>query len=233
MFSDFEEKYTPKMLDDIVFRSETGRMVVEDAVSGLLGFPSCGTNGILLYGVNGTGKSALAKILPNLIEHSRSGGLAYESYYNISTGGDNGARVLAAIRNQAMLMPMSTYQYFVLDEVDNLLPAAMASLKVAMNTNAKSCVFILTTNRLPVVDKGVQDRCLRIDFNAAPNEAWLPRVKRILSDYNITKISDDSLLPIIGACNGSARGVLMATKRLIVSHLRRAQVTDSEKMVSV
>ena len=85
MFQDFDSKYTPIKLDDFVFNSEASKMVMEDIVSGLLPFPSMGKNGILLYGSFGTGKSALAKVLPSLINQARGGGAeALEKYYNIA-----------------------------------------------------------------------------------------------------------------------------------------------------
>ena len=40
MFNDFEEKYSPKTLNDIVFHSVNAKQTVEDIVSGLVGFPT-------------------------------------------------------------------------------------------------------------------------------------------------------------------------------------------------
>lgn len=52
MFSDFEERFSPKSIDDIVFSSDETRQLIDDLVTGARPFPVTeGKCGILLYGV--------------------------------------------------------------------------------------------------------------------------------------------------------------------------------------
>ena len=218
MFSDFDTKYTPKTLDDIVFQTADTRATVESIVNGTFGLPASGINAILLYGTYGSGKSALAKILPQLIERANGGDEAYASEFNISQG-ENGAGVIEQIKSQCNLVTLiNKYHYFVLDEVDNLRAETMTTLKSAMNINAKNCIYIFTTNNLNKIEGGVLDRSVRIEFNAASSIDWLPKVKAILADYSVTAIADDELLKLIDLCNGSARKILSSTRQIIAKH---------------
>ncbi len=220
IFKNFDSKYEPKTLNDIVFHTAQARHKMENLTNGSFGFPLTGVNGILLHGTYGTGKSALAKILPQVFEVNNGGEDAYVTYVNVAQGGDNGATVIERIKSQTQLVPFgNAYHYFVLDEVDNLRPETMLSLKVAMNTGVNNSIFILTTNNLSKVEGGVINRCVVVEFNAATSADWLPKVRGILADYGITGIEDKLLLNIIEPCEGSARKILMAIRMLIAERL--------------
>lgn len=212
---DFELKYSPKTIGDIVFKGANEQQQIMDIVNGKVPFPTS-KSGILLYGVWGTGKSQLAKLLPDAIEMNKTG---YSSNYHYSAigSGNDGVKVINKIEQQAWHNPLASHHYFVLDEVDRLKPEVMGSLKQVMNL--PSSVFILTTNDLSAIDKGVLSRCVRVEFNAAPDAAWLPKVKQILADYGVTR-TDKELLDAIALCKGDAREILYTAQRIVANDLR-------------
>jgi replication-associated recombination protein RarA len=209
-----DSKYEPKTINDIIWGNTESRLRIEDIVSGAEALPYCGKSAILLYGVFGTGKTTLANLLPNAIEKGRSNeDLAIEADFIACQQGFNGPQVMSLIERvlSKTSFNSSGLHYFVLDEVDNLTKLAQQSLKSALNTNRG--IFILTTNNISELDKGLKDRCVLIEMNAAAVSDYLPLAKNLVSDMGVV-MSDDDLLPTISAAKGSLRNLIHNVERL-------------------
>ena len=207
--------HEPQNLNDIIFGNPESKLRISDIVTGAEALPHCGKSAIILYGTWGTGKTTMAKMLPNAIEKGRTDSeLVMPEEMIRCQQGYNGPQVIEFISKilDKNSLNASGHHYIIIDEVDLLTKSAQESLKSALNTNR--CIFILTTNYISALDRGLLDRCVLVEMNAAKVDQLLPLVQQIAMKQGIT-IADEELIATINAANGSFRNISHNVERLV------------------
>ena len=215
-------KYQPQTINEVVFGNDESRLLIEDIVSGILPFPFEGKTGILLYGTFGTGKTTLARILPEAIERGQTGQpLSFDADFFGCQQGHSGTVIADTLKKQNKVLSFnaSGKHYYIFDEVDNLTKTAQAGLKTTLNSQRG--IFILTTNNISQLDKGVKDRCVLVEMNAATDAEFLPLARRIAADKNVV-LSDAELLTAITGNNGPFRNVIFNVLILVLKKMRKS-----------
>jgi DNA polymerase III delta prime subunit len=169
---------------------------------------------------NGTGKTTMAYLLPGWLDTAKTTDAlqtvgvgkitdTQSPYYDFHScaQGQNGVSLISTIQQRCSLVSLNTsnLHFIILDEVDNLTVAAHASLKAVMNYT--HVVFILTTNNLDKVDKGIINRSILLDMNAAPTNAWVEKIAEIYLQSNLIAPPDNAIASIVNAGYGSARTI--------------------------
>ena len=207
--------HEPQNLNDIIFGNPESKLRIYDIVTGAETLPASGKSGILLYGTWGTGKTTMATMLPDAIEKGRTQEeLTMSADLIRCQQGFNGPQVIDLISRilDKNSLNASGLHYIIIDEVDLLTKSAQESLKSAMNTSRS--IFILTTNYIANLDRGLLDRCVLVEMNAAKVDQLLPLAHRIAAEQGIT-IPDEELIATIKAANGSFRNITHNVERLI------------------
>lgn len=201
--------YTPKTLNDFVFADKQSEDIVRNAVKDI-GSALVGKHGFLLHGPHGTGKTALALLLPTFIE-STFGNPAVNANFNtleIYCESLDGSKQLSPIDSFLQTTPFgSSYKYVILDEMDNFHSTVQASLKAKMNQRGP-VIWIATTNHLNQIDKAIQNRLVPVVMNHPSPAQWAPKMRAILQRQNKTVPLQDLQALAEAAPSCSARDIL-------------------------
>lgn len=216
----FQTKYAPRSLSDVVFHDDDAEQMIADYAAGRE------RPNLILHGPFGTGKTTIAKLLPDAIwsNHEtgeRQGGTVKE------IGGAT-LRGIDAIRNIETTLSLSArHRFVIIDEADGMTNDALEALRGTMNKTFtwEGRWIILTTNHLHKIPPALQSRSLVVNIDYAAPERWLRRAKWILEQEGHPISDDMALLRVIELGHGDNREVLAQLQDLVNAKQRIKKFT--------
>jgi replication factor C small subunit len=164
---------------------------------------------LLLYGVAGTGKTTIAK----LITHNIDCDVMY-----INASDERGIDTIRdKIRTFASTMGFSSGgKIIILDEADYLTRDAQAALRNTMETFSKNTRFILTCNYVEKIIDPIQSRCQVFAVHPPSKKDVAVRLVDILKEENV-EFGMDDVATCVNSGYPDIRRVLNSAQRQIVN----------------
>ena len=197
------EKYRPQTLEGYV-----GNEVIKNKVSDYLNQGSI--QNLLLYGVAGTGKTTLAKLIANNLNCDLL-------YINASD-----ERGIDTIREKiipfASSMGFGDVKIVILDEADYITPQAQATLRNTMESFSGNTRFILTCNYLERIISPLQSRCQTLEIKPPSKQDVAWRCVDICKNEKVD-IDNIALKTIVNTYYPDIRKTINTIQGSVVNHV--------------
>ena len=171
------EKYRPQTLDTYI-----GNNVIKNKITDYL--KQVSIQNLLFYGVAGTGKTTLAKLIAKNLNCDLL-------YINASD-----ERGIDTIREKiipfASSMSFNDVKIVILDEADYITPQAQATLRNTMESFSDTTRFILTCNYLERIISPLQSRCQTFEITPPSKDEVYKKLEFILDEEGML----DYVIPI-------------------------------------
>ena len=168
------EKYRPKTVSEYVFHDPAQKDLVMEMVETQT-IPH-----LLLSGVQGAGKTTLARILIAAL------GIDETDVLEINASDERGIDVFRdTIKNFCNAAPMGEFKIVHLEEADALTPQAQKALKSYMEEVSDYVRFIMTCNTVNKIIPPIRSRCQEFFFKASdPND---------VAEYIVTILASEKI----------------------------------------
>lgn len=212
------EKYRPDTLNGYVFKNQAMKEQIEEWVKNpnkkKIPFPN-----LLLSGVQGTGKTTLAKIICNIFHVNK------HDVLQINASRENGVdHVREKIVGFCSTWPIGEYKVVILDEFDGFSHQAQKILRGEMETYADSVRFILTANYPNKILPALHSRMQSYHFDALDMEEYMGRLMEIL-DLEKVEFDPESIAVITNIAYPDLRKGI----NLMDQHIRNGKLQKIEE----
>lgn len=169
------EKYRPKTIDEYIFHNDAHKKAFTTMIQ-QKDIPN-----ILLSGVQGSGKTTIARIIISSL------GLSEADLLVINASDENNVDVVREkIKNFVTTFGFNDHKIIHLEECDYMTPNGQAILRVLMEDFSDVARFILTCNYEHKIIPAVRSRCQSFHFKEMNKNHIAEYVAKILIEENVS-----------------------------------------------
>ena len=233
-------KYRPKSFKELI-----GQDVMVETVTNAIKLNKL-PNAYLLTGIRGVGKTTTARLIAKAIncskeflqeekcsagEYCHCEAISSSKHLDVlemdaasRTGIDD---VRELIESSKYNPTNAKYKIFIIDEVHMLSKQAFNGLLKTLEEPPPHLKFIFATTEVKKIPVTIISRCQRFDLHRVSIKALINNLKKILEKEK-GKISEEALLLIAKAAEGSVRDSLSLLDRALVSQNNAGKIIDED-----